>query len=63
MNFSTKQKDVMDGLVVAKGERERTRMDGEFGDGRGKLLTFRMDKQSGPNVQHRELHPVSWDRQ
>ena len=24
--------------------------------------TFRMDKQWGPAIQHRELYPVSWDR-
>ena len=25
-------------------------------------ITFRMDKQWGLTVQHRELYPVSWDR-
>ena len=25
-------------------------------------LTFRMETQWGPAVQHRELHPISWDR-
>ena len=40
-------------------------MDREFGVSRcnPKLLqtvTFRMDKQWGPTVQHRELCPVSW---
>ena len=24
--------------------------------------TFRMDKQQGPNVEHRELYPVFWDK-
>ena len=25
-------------------------------------ITFRMDKQCGPAVQHRELYPFTWDR-
>ena len=25
-------------------------------------ITFRMDNQSGPTVQHRELYPMSCDR-
>ena len=25
-------------------------------------ITFSLDKQWGPIVQHRELHPISWDR-
>ena len=25
-------------------------------------ITFRMDKQQGPTVQHRELYLISWDR-
>ena len=24
--------------------------------------TYRMDKQPGPNVQHRELYLISWDK-
>ena len=28
----------------------------------GQTITFRMDKQQGPTVQHRDLYPVSWDR-
>ena len=42
------------------GERER--------DGLGiwgwqiQTITFRIDKQQGPTVQHRELYPVSWGK-
>ena len=25
-------------------------------------VTFRMEKQQGPAVQHRELEPISWER-
>ena len=25
-------------------------------------ITFRMDRQQGPTVQHREVYPVSWDK-
>ena len=25
-------------------------------------ITFRVDKQQDPTVEHRELYPVSWDR-
>ena len=30
--------------------------------GTPQTVTFRMDKQGGPTVQHRELYLVSWDR-
>ena len=49
-------------LVVAKGDQGRKR------DGLGvwgwqmQTITFRMDKQQGPTVQHRELYPISWDK-
>ena len=26
----------------------------------GQTITFRMDKQSGPAIQHRDLYPISW---
>ena len=26
------------------------------------IITFRMDKQWGPSVQHRELCPISWGK-
>ena len=49
MNLSTKQKQTQrvreDRLVVAKVEGGRGRMDWEFGVGRCKCITFRMDKQ------------------
>ena len=53
--------DIEDRLVIIKG----------MGDGVGQLgfggwylqtITFRMDKQGGPAVQHRKLYPISWDR-
>ena len=34
-------------------------MDWEFGVSRGKTITFRMDGQQGPTVQHRELYLIS----
>ena len=48
-------------LVVAKGRTERRGKDWEFGVSRS-TTTFRMDKQQGPTVQHRELYPISWDK-
>ena len=45
-----------------QGEREGIGKDREFGIGRCKLLTFRMDKQWCPIVQHRELYSISWIR-
>jgi len=43
-------------------------MDREFGDVGSRTdremqkITFRMDKQWGPTIQHRELCPISWER-
>ena len=47
--------------MVAKGDVGRSGMDGEFEVG-NETIVFRMDKQRGPTLQHRELYPVSWDR-
>ena len=38
-------------------------MDWEFGiDQQMQTITYRMDKQQGPTVQHRELYSISWDK-
>ena len=65
MNLSTKQKQT-------HRHREQTcccQGGGEWGRGglgvwgqKMKTITFRMDKQQGPTVQHRELYPISWDK-
>ena len=54
--------DIENRFVVAKRVWGGSRMDGDFGVDRSKL-TFRMDKKRGPTVQHRELYPISWNRQ
>ena len=41
-------------LVIAKGEKERG-IDGEFGVGGCKTVTFGMDRLWGHTVQHRAL--------
>ena len=65
MNLSTKQK---------KTHRHREQTCGcQGGGGQGEgwtgvwgwqmqIITFRMDEQQGPNVQHRELHSISCDK-
>ena len=46
--------DMENRFVVARGKGERSGMEWEFGVG-GCKLTFGMDGQWGPTVQHREL--------
>ena len=62
INLCAKQKQthIENRLVVAKGKEGGREMDWEFGVSRCKL--FRMDKQQGPIVYHRELYPISWGR-
>ena len=51
-------------LVVAKGEEGRGGTFWEFGISRCKLLyiIYRMDKQQGPIVLHKELYSISCDK-
>ena len=48
-------------LVVAKGEEIGGRMNGRFGLADVRFI-YRMDKQQGPTVQHRELHSISYNK-
>ena len=41
-------------------ERERDGL-GVWGQ-QMQTITFRIDKQQGPTIQHKELYPVSWDK-
>jgi len=64
MILSTKHKQIMDMdsiLAVAGGSRERVGRTGNLGFADA-TITFRMDKQLGPAVQHRELCLISWVR-
>ena len=64
MILSTKQKQIMDmesRLVVAGGERREWDGQGVWG-WQMQTLTFGMDKQWGPTVQHRELCTIFWFR-
>ena len=64
MDLSTKQKqtDIENRLVAASG------LGGGERDGLGdwgwqmQAITFKMDKQQGPTVQHRELYSMSCDK-
>ena len=47
--------------MVAIGEGEESRLNGEFGVGRSKLLHLEWISND-PTLQHRELYIVSWDR-
>ena len=63
MNLSTKQKrftDIKNRLVVAKGEGRREGL-GVWGQ-QMQTIVYRMDKQPGPTVQHRELRSISYDK-
>ena len=37
-------------------------MDSEFGVKEMQTIIFRMDKQWGPAMQYKELHPISWGK-
>ena len=52
--------DIENRLVVAKGKGEEVGWTGRLG-WLMQTITFRMDRQWGPTVQHRELYPVSGD--
>ena len=66
MNLSTKQKQTHRHREQTCGCQGRG---GREWDGLGvggwqmQTITFRINKQSSPTVQHRELYPISWDRQ
>ena len=67
MILATKEKQIMamgSKLVVARGwgEERGSGMDGEFWGWWMQTVTFGMNKQWGPTVQHRKLCPVSWVR-
>ena len=47
-------------LVVAKGDEGQGR-DGVWGQ-QMQTVMYRMDKQQGPTVQHKELYSVSCDK-
>ena len=60
MNLSTgRDAQTENRPVIAKGEGE---WKGVGAQGQQMQLLFRMDKQSVPTAQHKELYPVSWDR-
>ena len=64
MNLSTKQKQThrqREGIMVAKEVGGGSGMDWDLGGQSMQTIIFRMDKQ-GPTLEHRELHPVSWNR-
>ena len=52
--------DIEIGFMVAKWGTGQERDGPEIWDWQIQTITFRMDKY--PTVQHRELHPVSWDK-
>ena len=65
MSLSTKQQQNhrnKEQTVIASGEG------GRKWDGWGvwgwqvQIITFRMDKQGDPAVQHKELYPITYDR-
>ena len=43
-------------------EVRRGGKDWKFGISRGKLLIYRIDKQQGPTVWHKELYSISCDK-
>ena len=50
-------------LVVAKGERDGRGINWEFGISRYKLVyIWRMGKQQGPTVWHRELYLIFYNK-
>ena len=62
MNLSTKQKQTprhRKQTVVAKGEGEWGKDGVGVWDQQKQTITYRMDKQQGPTVQHRELYSLS----
>ena len=65
MNLSTKpegdsQTQSGDLWLLVQGEWERDGL--RVWDWQMQTITFRMDKQQGPNPQHRELYGVSCDK-
>lgn len=63
MNLSTEQKQPHRHTerTGGQGGREVRRMDWKFRPSRCRLI-FRMEKQQGPCVKHRELYSRSWDK-
>ena len=65
MNLSTKQKQThryRDQTCGCQGGGGRERGGLGIWGWQMQTITFRMDKQQGPAVQHRELYPISWDK-
>ena len=64
MNLSTKKNKVinMENRLLAKGQEGREQDGLGVWDWQMQTITFRMDKQQGPNPQHRELYGVSCDK-
>ena len=65
MNLSTNQKQTHRHREQTRGcqgggEREWDGP-GVWGE-KMQTMTFRMNKQWGPTIQHRELYPISWER-
>ena len=48
--------------MVAKGEGGEGGIEMEFWDCQMQTSMYRMDKQQGPTVQHRELYSISYDK-
>ena len=48
--------------MVAKGEVGVRRDDLEVWDQQMQTIMYRMDKQQGPTVEHRELYSISCDK-
>ena len=48
--------------MVAKGERVSGRDGLGVWDEQMQTIIYRMDKQQGPTVWHRELHSISYDK-
>ena len=58
----TETTDIENRLVVARLEGGRKRDELGVWGYYMQTITFKMDKQQGPTVQHRELYPISWDK-
>ena len=48
--------------MVAKGEAGGGGIETEIWDYQMQTSTYRMDKQQGPTVQHKELYPISCNK-
>ena len=48
--------------MVAKGEGGGGRAGVGVWDEQMQTIIYRVDKQQGPTVEHRELYSISWDK-